>query len=172
MNGGRLQNTPNSSHFEIVSTHESLTRRSRHQKRLLNQFTDTWRKDYLVSLRETRAASSRRNEDPGIAVGDVVLLQNDSTKRVLWKLAIVKELLPGSDDRIRAAVVQVAGSKTLLKRSIKHLIPIEVKSNVDALTEPDGPIQFEELPTAETVVISRPRRRAAINGELLRRFRS
>ena len=101
-----------------------------------------------------------------------MLLQNDSTKRVLWKLAIVKEFLPGSDDRIRAAVVQVAGSKTLLKRSIKHLIPIKVKSNVDALTEPDGPIQVEELPNAEADVISRPRRRAAINGELLRRFRS
>ena len=172
INGRRLQNTPNSSHFEIVSTHESLTRRSRHQKRLLNQFTETWRRDYLASLRETHAASSRRNEDPGIAVGDVVLLQNDSTKRVLWKLAVVKEFLPGSDDRIRAAVVQVAGSKTLLKRSNKHLIPIKVKSNVDALTEPDGPIQFEELPNAEADVISRPRRRAAINGELLRRFRS
>ena len=72
----RLQNTPNSSHFETVSTHESLTRRYRRQKRLLNQFTDSWRKDYLVSLRETHAVSSRRNGDPGIAVGDVVLLQN------------------------------------------------------------------------------------------------
>ena len=93
MKGRRLQNTPNSSHFEIVSTHESLTRRSRHQKRLLNQFTETWRKDYLVSLRETHAASSRRTGDLEIAVGDVhvVLLQNDSPKRVLWKLTIVKE---------------------------------------------------------------------------------
>ena len=126
----------------------------------------------MVSLRETHAASSRRNGDPGITVGYVVLLQIDSTKRVLWKLAIVMELLPGSDDRIRAVVVQVAGSKTLFKRSIKHLIPIEVKSNADALTEPDGPIQFEELHNAEADVISRPRRRAAINGELLRRFRS
>ena len=98
ISGRRLQNTPNSSHFEIVSTHESLTRRPRHQKRLLNQFTETWRKDYLVSLPETHGASSRRNGDPGVAVGDVVLLQDDSTKRVLWKLAIVKELLPGSDD--------------------------------------------------------------------------
>ena len=74
---------------------------------------------------------------------------------MLWKLAIVKELLPGSDDRIRAAVVQVACSMTLLKRSIKHLIPIDLKSNADALTEPDGPIQFEELPNAETDVISK-----------------
>ena len=35
--GRRLQNTPNSNHFEIFGTHESLLRRSRHQKRLLNQ---------------------------------------------------------------------------------------------------------------------------------------
>ena len=60
----------------------------------------------------------------------------------------------------------------MMKRSIKHLIPIEVKSNVDALTEPDGPIQFEELPNAEADVVSRPHRRAAINGELIQRFRS
>ena len=126
----------------------------------------------MVSLPETHPASSRKNGKPGIAVGDVVLLQNDSTKRVLWKLAIVKELLPGSADRIRAAVVHVAGSRTLLKISIKHLIRIEVKSNADALTVPGGPIRFEELPNAEPDVINRPRRRAAINGELLRRFRS
>ncbi|XP_044171536.1 uncharacterized protein LOC122955864 [Acropora millepora] len=46
INGRRLQNTPNSSCFEIVSTHESLTRRSQHQKRFPNHFTETWRKDY------------------------------------------------------------------------------------------------------------------------------
>ena len=108
VNDHRLQNTFNSSHFEIVSTHKSLTCRSQYQKSLLNQFTETWRKDYLLSLRETHAASSRKNGDPGIAVGDVVLLQNDSTMRVLWKIAIVQELLLGSDDRIRVAVVQVA----------------------------------------------------------------
>ena len=126
----------------------------------------------MVSLPETHAASSRKNGKPGIPVGDVVLLQNDSTKRVLWKLAIVKELLPGSDDRIRAAVVQVAASRTLLKISIKDLIRVEVKSNADALTVPGGPIRFEELPNAEPDVINRPHRGAAINGELLRTFRS
>ena len=108
VNDHRLQNTSNSSHFEIVSTHKPLTCRSQYQKSLLNQFTETWRKDYLLSLRKTHAASSRKNGDPGIAVGDVVLLQNDSTMRVLWKLAIVKGLLFGSDERIRVAVVRVA----------------------------------------------------------------
>lgn len=62
----------------------------------------------MLSICKTHAASSRKNGDPGIAVGAVVLLQNDSTMRVLWKLAIVKGLLLGSDERIRVAVEQVA----------------------------------------------------------------
>ena len=66
--------------------------------------------------------------------------------RVLWKLAIVKELLLGRDDRIIAAVVQVAGSRTLLKRSIKHFIPIEVKSKADTLAIPGGPSQLKNYP--------------------------
>ena len=156
INGRCLQSTSNASQFEIVSTHESLTRRSRHQKHLLYQFTETWRKDYLVSLREAHAASTRRSGDAEIMVGDVVLLQNDKTKRVLWKLAIVKELLTGVDGRVRAAVVQVSGSRNLLKRSIKHLIPIEVQSNCDALAAPECPDQ-REISHDREIVVSRPR---------------
>lgn len=170
INGRRLQSTSNASQFEIVSTYESLTRRSRHQKRLLYQFTEAWRRDYLVSLREAHAASTRRSGDAEIMVGDVVLLQNDKTKRVLWKLAIVKELLTGVDGKVRAAVVQVSGSKNLLKRSVKHLIPIEVQSNCDALAAPERPDQSEVSHDRE-IVVNRPRRRAAIDGELLRRLR-
>ena len=170
INGRRLQNTPNSSHFEIVSTHDTLTRRSQHQKRLLNQFTAAWRKEYLVNLRETHATNSRRKgENPQIAVGDVVLLQNDSTKRALWKLAVVKELLAGSDGQVRAAVVRVADTGNLLKRSVKHLIPIEVKANVDSLPQPESSVRSEQ---GAVNVDSRPRRKAAIDGEILRRLRS
>ena len=170
INGRRLLNTPNSSHFEIVSTHDTLTRRSQDQKRLLNQFTAAWRKDYLVNLRETHTTNSRRKEgNLQVAVGDVVLLQNDSTKRALWKLAIVKELLAGSDGQVRAAVVRVADTGNLLKRSVKHLIPIEVKANVDPLPQPERSVRSEQ---GTVTVDSRPRRRAAIDGEILRRLRS
>ena len=163
-------NTPISSHFKIVSTHDTLTRRSQHQKRLLNPFTAAWRKEYLVNLREAHATNSRKKgEDPEIAVGDVVLLQNDSTKRALWKLAIVKELLAGSDGQVRAAVVRVADTGNLLKRSVKHLIPIEVKANVDPLPQPESSVRSEQ---GTVTVDSRPRRKAAIDGEILRRLRS
>ena len=123
----------------------------------------------MVNLRETHATNSRRRgEKPEIAVGDVVLLQNDSTKRALWKLAIVKELLAGSDGQVRAAVVQVAGTGNLLKRSVKHLIPIEVKANVVQLPQLKSSFRPEQI---TLTVDSRPRRKAAIDGEILRRLR-
>ena len=50
--GRRVTPTPNSSHHEIISTHQSLTRRARHHKNLLQQVTKRWRKEYLSSLHE------------------------------------------------------------------------------------------------------------------------
>jgi hypothetical protein len=56
----------------------------------------------------------------------------------MWKLAKVVELLPGSDGKVRAAIVKVANSDTrplYLRRVVQHLIPIEVKSNNDQETQ-------------------------------------
>ena len=81
----------------------------------------------------------------------------------------MKELLAGSDGQVRAAVVQVADTGNLLKRSVKHLIPIEVKANVDSLPQPESSVRSEQ---GTVNVDSRPRRKAAIDGEILRRLRS
>ena len=62
-------------------------------------------------------------------VGDVVILKDDNIKRIFWKLAKVIELLSGSDGVARAAFINVSdesGPPKVLKRSIRHLIPIEV----------------------------------------------
>ena len=80
----------------------------------------------------------------------------------------MKELLAGSDGQVRAAVVRVADTGNLLKRSVKHLIPIEVKANVNPLPQPESSVQSEQ---GTVTVDSRPRRKAAIDGEILRRLR-
>ena len=81
----------------------------------------------------------------------------------------MKELLAGSDGQVRAAVVRVADTGNLLKRSVKHLIPIEVKANVDPLPQPESSVRSEQ---GTVTVDSRPRRKAEIDGEILRRLRS
>ena len=126
--GRQLATSPNASHFEIVSTNKTLTRRARHHKNLLTQLTNRWRKEYLSSLLEFRGAKLKGSGSP-VKVGDVVILKNHNIKRIFWKLAKVIELLSGSDGVARAALINVSdesGPPKVLKRSIRYLIPIEV----------------------------------------------
>ena len=106
-----------------------------------------------------------------IAVGDIVILKSDSSNRMFWKLAKVEELLPGRDGFVRAAIVKVANSDKrpcLMRRSVKHLYPIEVNAKDD---EPSGEIVYK--PSLEcTTPKSRPRRSAAVVADILRKLRS
>ena len=98
---------------------------------------------------------------------------------MFWKLAKVEELLPGKDGNIRGAVIKVSNAfrnPRLLKRKVKHLFPLEVSDNDDidrAEVSEAEPTSIS--PVCETPNISantRPRRNAAMVGEIMRRFRT
>ncbi|XP_022778270.1 uncharacterized protein LOC111319803 [Stylophora pistillata] len=178
INGRRVTNTANDRHFEVISTNESLTLRARHHGHLLHQFTDQWRKIYLLNLRERHAQVTKNRKGADIAIGDVVILKNDTSNRMFWKLAKVDELLPGKDGNIRAAIIDVSSADhipCLLKRSVKHLFPLELNSN-DAINqieeyraEPMSGSPVRDTPN--TSANTTPCHNAAMRGELMRRFR-
>ncbi len=56
--GRNIATTPNDKQFEVVSTNQSLTRRQKYHKRLLNQLVNQWRTEYLTSLRELSKSRS------------------------------------------------------------------------------------------------------------------
>ena len=96
----------------------------------MNQFTKLWRRDYLLNLRENHDLKTKRESQPKIRVGDIVVVKNDASKRLFWKLAVVDHLLTSADGNVRAANVRVSepnGNTKLLRRSVKHLFPIEVR---------------------------------------------
>ena len=129
--GRRITPTPNSSHHEIVSTYQSLTKRVKHHKNLLQQLTNRWRKEYLTELREHWLNEIKRNDQRSVSKADIVILKNDSTSRCFWKLGKVDDLITRRDGKVRAAVVEVPNSSSrpvFLRRVIQHLIPIEMKS--------------------------------------------
>ena len=111
----------------IESTYQTLTKMVKNHKLLLNRLLRTWRRYYLINLRESHLCKARQKKESLIAVGDVVLKDN-VTKRQFWKLGVVtEELLPGHNGNVRAAMIRISGDrKSLLRCSIKHLIPIEV----------------------------------------------
>ena len=93
LHGRNISMLPSDRHFEIVSTHESLTKRAKHQIKVLDQFTRRWKTDYLMSLLENRAVD--RTESEPIKVDDVVLLKDDNTSPIFWKLAVVQRVNQG-----------------------------------------------------------------------------
>ena len=179
INGRRLTALSNDEHFEIVSTHQSLTQRLKHHRHLLNQFTKLWRRDYLLNLREAHNLKTKRGGQPLIKVGNVVVVKSDTSKRLFWKLAIVDNLLTSADDRVRAANVRVSepsGNTKLLRRSVKHLFPIEVRQeqsrerpNNSSAGQDDHPVSGHGHVTEVDINQRRPRREAAVVGEQRRR---
>ena len=160
--GRRITNNPNCSHFKIISTisNEVLTKRARAQAHLLQQFTRQWRKEYLLSLRETHKINSQTKGGSVISVGDVVLLKDDN-KRMFWRLAIVEELLAGIDGQVRAAIIRVKSGRQsqLFHQSFKHLYPLEVSATNRTTESTEDPRPVTEC-----------RRDAAVSGEFRRRF--
>ena len=159
----------------MISTNESLTRRSKHHRQLLSHFSKRWRNEYLISLREI-LSQSRQSVEPDIVVGDIVVVKNDFSKRQFWKLGKIEELIIGTDGRVRAAKVRIPASKgsQVLMRSLKHLAPLEIRAHNANLPQPAREQSISNNPQIDTVskvntFVDRQRRNAAVIGELKRR---
>lgn len=113
----------------------------------------------------------------------MVVVREENTPRSTWRLGRVKELLKGRADKVRGALVTVAGKQkklTEIKRPIQHLIPLECKESGQgddvnrAVTTPSADRRTIERPVGEDPPEStrnareRPRRQAAIMSDFKR----
>lgn len=138
---------------EFMIDASQLDRRVKHLSNILNQFWKRWRTEYLTELRELHRQSNRGcSSQPGIEVGDVVVVHNESLPRGLWKLGRIQEIITGRDGKIRGATVKVASQNRqhpLLRRPIQLLYPLEVHSQEKAPVasvsdEPEPETQSQE----------------------------
>jgi hypothetical protein len=107
--------------FPTPSDRSSVIKQATIQTKLINHFRDIWRHEYLTALRERHQTTGKN--DQTISVGDVVLVHDD-VPRLLWKLAVVEELVPGKDGLIRSAKIQPQNGLT--NRAIVKLYPLEM----------------------------------------------
>ncbi|XP_026034867.1 uncharacterized protein LOC113028619 [Astatotilapia calliptera] len=84
---------------------ELLSRkRWRHTQVLADQFWKHFIRHFMPTLQPRQ---KWHKDTDNIAVGSVVLIVDQQTPRALWQVGTVKTILPGADDRVRAAVVRV-----------------------------------------------------------------
>lgn len=68
--------------FEVTST--SLSRRVKYLNGILNQFWRRWRNEYLLELRDAHGNGQGASTQAPIAIGDLVLIHDESQPRGFW----------------------------------------------------------------------------------------
>ncbi|XP_028514956.1 uncharacterized protein LOC110239437 [Exaiptasia diaphana] len=107
------------------STKSDLSKRMKYYERLMGQFWQQWKKEYLSGLREFHRHNKSELQQSSIVQGDVVLIHDD-TSRTRWKLAVVTELIPGRVGRVRSGHLRTANGKILV-RHVEKLYPLEIR---------------------------------------------
>lgn len=137
---------------------------------------DPWPDIYNLSHR-----ASKTNNGQSIKIGDIVCVHDENLRRTSWKTGIVEEVLAGADSKIRGAVVRTTknGKIQRLRRPLQRLCPLEVredeqtqqKQETDHTQMADETKPAQEIKTtASPPVQSRPRRKAAEEGEERRKL--
>ena len=119
-----------------------LRKRAKYLQRCKEVMWSRWTKEYVRSLRE-RHSRSGGQQTPHPSVRDVVIIQDESRNRNLWKLGIVDNLIVGRDRIVRAA--KIRAGKGVMERAVQHLYPLELsvdrtpKANLDPTIPPFKP---------------------------------
>ncbi|GFY10079.1 integrase catalytic domain-containing protein [Trichonephila clavipes] len=90
------------------------------------------RKEYLGQLRQKRPGKPGHD----FKVGDVVMIEEPSKKRVYWPLGKVISLLPGRDGKVRTLKLKCKNSELI--RPIQRVYPLEVPFINNEIVKIDG----------------------------------
>ncbi|GFX24690.1 RNase H domain-containing protein [Trichonephila clavipes] len=89
-------------------------------------------KEYLGQLRQKRPGKPGHD----FKVGDVVMIEEPSKKRLYWPLGKVISLLPGRDGKVRTLKLKCKNSELI--RPIHRVYPLEVPFINDEIVKIDG----------------------------------
>ncbi|XP_071037855.1 uncharacterized protein [Parasteatoda tepidariorum] len=125
----------------------NLNKRLRYQQNLRNALRERFRSEYLGQLLQ-RPSKSKPIEP--LKVGDIVLIETDGKKRILWPMAKIIDVFPGKDGQVR--VVRLKTPSCELVRNAQKIFPLEIYSpaepnlinNEACKNKPENDFQVEE----------------------------
>ncbi|XP_040066343.1 uncharacterized protein LOC120839989 [Ixodes scapularis] len=107
------------------SARKDITRRWLYRQQLLDRFWRRWRKEYLLQLRSAHRSPETRTND--LQNGDLVLVHEDKTPRLMWKTGRIETVQLGRDNHVRSCLVRLPSGVTL-RRPVQLLYPLELAS--------------------------------------------
>ncbi|GBM80248.1 hypothetical protein AVEN_96883-1 [Araneus ventricosus] len=140
----------------------------KHKESLLKGLKNRFRSEYLGALIQRR---SKTQLSRTTAVGDIVPVDANNSKRINWSLVCITEAIPGKDSCAR--LVKVRTKHQELLRLIQKIFPLEIATaecpklmkhreltqSLDPCTENSGPISTnEQRVSSESRRINTPER--------------
>ncbi|KAK6031076.1 Pao retrotransposon peptidase [Ostertagia ostertagi] len=149
---GYFTATSRQSPFYVYDLSDSLTKEALRESydtlvTALDHFWKLWREDYLQTLaqRQQKLAKNAPGSKARPAVGDLVVVKTEDMPRAHWPLAVITRLHVSKDGHTRSAQIRTA-KNTLLDRSIKHLIPLEIHVEKELTAESSSPTPTRTQP--------------------------
>ena len=108
-------------------TRDNGARRFDQHRRVIDQYWACWKREYLTSLREHHKTGGTTEQT--IRVGDVVIVHDEFSSRLRWKMGVVQELIPCNDGLSSAAHVKTANGLLTRPKDKLYSIKLNVMDN-------------------------------------------
>ena len=96
-----------------------LRKRAKYVEKCKDNAWNKWKGQYLKSLQERHNMRCRKENQPALTIGDVVIIKGEEQNRNFWRLRIVTELFKGKDRIVRAAKIRTRrGSATSIPNGV------------------------------------------------------
>lgn len=99
-----------------------LNARYKHRQAVMQHLRNRFRKEYLSQL----ILKPGKKETRVLKEGDIVLIEDESGKRINWPLARIEKLILGRDNTPRVAILKT--KKGTSKRPVQRIYPLEISS--------------------------------------------
>lgn len=76
-----------------------------HLQKMTQHFWERWQEEYLTGLINR---SKWRIEKRNFKIGDLVILKEDNTPPLKWKLGRIQKVLPGKDNLVRSVIIRTS----------------------------------------------------------------
>lgn len=137
--GKRLVSLPTTlESLHIGSSSPASRRRLIARRKLMESICKRRKKEYLLLLRSCH--ENRRAAEPQIHIGDVVILEDDFTFKLFFKLGRADVLHPGKDGISRAGTVRLS-DRSYVRRLVKKLYLLETAESL--LLQPPAEVVAE-----------------------------
>lgn len=103
----------------LADCHDNQRKRYEHLETIRQHFWRRWQKEYISELQQRTKWKSNTAQ---LNIGDMVLISEDNTPPLCWRLGRVLRLIPGPDGISRVADIQTM--KGCVRRSLTRLCPL------------------------------------------------